>query len=201
VKSQSKVAQSCLTLSDPMDCSLLDSSIHGIFQARVVEWGAIAGTTIIQILVHLISSQRSLRLSSVLFILFTLSCSSDGEGNGILIQYSCLETPVDRGACWAAFHGVAQSQTWLKWLSMHACLGEGNDKTLQYSYWRIPGTEEPGGLLSLESQRVEHDRSNLPATAIAAAALQKLFPPFYLQAYWIILLFQIFWHWFLIGHF
>ena len=42
VKSESEVAQSCLTLSDPMDCSLSGSSIHGIFQARVLEWGAIA---------------------------------------------------------------------------------------------------------------------------------------------------------------
>ena len=42
VKSESEVAQSCLALSDPMDCSLTDSSVHGIFQARVLEWGAIA---------------------------------------------------------------------------------------------------------------------------------------------------------------
>ena len=42
VKSESEVAQSCPTLSDPMDCSLPCSSIHGIFQARVLEWGAIA---------------------------------------------------------------------------------------------------------------------------------------------------------------
>ena len=42
VKSESEVVQSCPTLSDPMDCSLPGSSIHGIFQARVVEWGAIA---------------------------------------------------------------------------------------------------------------------------------------------------------------
>ena len=42
VKSESEVTQLCLTLSDPMDCSLPDSSIHGIFQARVLEWGAIA---------------------------------------------------------------------------------------------------------------------------------------------------------------
>ena len=40
VKSESEVAQSCLTLSDPTDCSLPGSSIHGIFQARVLEWGA-----------------------------------------------------------------------------------------------------------------------------------------------------------------
>ena len=42
VKSESEVAQLCLTLSDPMDCSLPGSSVHGIFQARVLEWGAIA---------------------------------------------------------------------------------------------------------------------------------------------------------------
>ena len=42
VKSQSEVAQSCPTLHDPMDCSLPGSSVHGIFQARVLEWGAIA---------------------------------------------------------------------------------------------------------------------------------------------------------------
>jgi len=40
VKSESEVTQLCLTLSDPTDCSLLGSSIHGIFQARVLEWGA-----------------------------------------------------------------------------------------------------------------------------------------------------------------
>ena len=42
VKSESEVDQSCLTLSDPMDCSLPGSSVHGIFQARVLEWGAIS---------------------------------------------------------------------------------------------------------------------------------------------------------------
>ena len=42
VKGESEVAQSCVTLSDPMDCSLPGSSVHGIFQARVLEWGAIA---------------------------------------------------------------------------------------------------------------------------------------------------------------
>ena len=42
VKNESEVTQSCPTLSDPMDCSPAGSSIHGIFQARVLEWGAIA---------------------------------------------------------------------------------------------------------------------------------------------------------------
>ena len=43
VKSESEVAQSCPTLSDPMDCNLLGSSIHAIFQARVLEWGVMIG--------------------------------------------------------------------------------------------------------------------------------------------------------------
>ena len=42
VKTQSEVTLSCLTLSDPMDCNLPGFSIHGNFQARVLEWGAIA---------------------------------------------------------------------------------------------------------------------------------------------------------------
>ena len=46
VKSESEVTQSCPTLSDPMDCSLPGSSIHGIFQARGLEWGAIAFSNI-----------------------------------------------------------------------------------------------------------------------------------------------------------
>ena len=49
VKGESEVAQSCLTLSDPMDCSPPGSSVHGIFQARVLEWGAIAFSEIKEI--------------------------------------------------------------------------------------------------------------------------------------------------------
>ena len=47
VKSESEVAQSYLTLSDPMDCSLPGSSIHEIFQARALEWGATAFSTML----------------------------------------------------------------------------------------------------------------------------------------------------------
>ena len=60
------------------------------------------------------------------------------EGNGNPLQYSCLENPVDRGPWWAAVHRVAQSQTRLKQLSMHACIGEGNGNTLQYSCLENP---------------------------------------------------------------
>ena len=49
VKSESEVAQSCPTLSNPVDCSLPGSSVHGIFQARVLEWGAITLLTLPQL--------------------------------------------------------------------------------------------------------------------------------------------------------
>ena len=54
VKSESEVAQSCPTFSDTMDCSLPGSSIRGIFQARVLEWGAIA----FSILMHRIGQKE-----------------------------------------------------------------------------------------------------------------------------------------------
>ena len=54
VKSESEVAQSCPTLSDPMDWSLSGSSVHGIFQARVLEWGAIDSITIVLIVLGLL---------------------------------------------------------------------------------------------------------------------------------------------------
>ena len=50
VKSESEITQSCPPLSDPMDCSPLGSSIHGIFQAKVLEWGAIAFSKLEQII-------------------------------------------------------------------------------------------------------------------------------------------------------
>ena len=89
--------------------------------------------------------------------LFTLFQLLVGEGNGNPLQYSCLENPVDRGAWWAAVHGVTQSRTRLKRFSMPACIGKGNGNPLQYSAWRIPGTEELGGLPSMGSHRVGHN--------------------------------------------
>ena len=61
-----------------------------------------------------------------------------GGGNGNPLQYSCLENPVDGGAWWAAVNRIAQSQTQLKQLSMHACIGEGNGNPLQYSCLENP---------------------------------------------------------------
>ena len=73
VKSQSEVAQSCPTLGDPMDCSLPGSSVHGIFQARVLEWGAIAFSTRF----HMHALIYNIHFS---FSDFTSGHSGEGEG-------------------------------------------------------------------------------------------------------------------------
>ena len=81
---------------------------------------------------------------------------------------SCLENPVDSGAWRAAVYRVAQNWTQLKWLSVNECTGEGNGNHSNILAWRIPGTEQPGGLPSVGSHRVGHDWSDT-ATATARA--------------------------------
>ena len=85
---------------------------------------------------------------------------SPGGGHGNPLQYSCLENPRDRGAWWAAVHGVAKSRTRLSYFTFtfhfHALEKEMATHSSILA-WRIPGTEEPGGLQSIESQRVGHD--------------------------------------------
>ena len=136
VKSKSEVTQSCSTLSDPMDCSLLGSSVHGIFQARVLEWVAIAFSEIhstdIQITKHTHTCISELQLNRVMWV-FRIALiiwhvnNCDGlpwwlsdkelpipesgrfpeEVNGNPLLYSCLENPMDRGA-WQTTDTVSQ---------------------------------------------------------------------------------------------
>ena len=83
-----------------------------------------------------------------------------GEGNGAPLQYSCLANPLDRGAWWAAVHGVTRSQTRLSDFTFHfsvSCIGEGNGNPLQCSCLENPRDGEPGGLPSMGSRRVGHD--------------------------------------------
>ena len=89
-----------------------------------------------------------------------------GEGNGTPLQYSCLENLMDRGAWWAAVHGVAKNRTWLSDFTFtfhfHALEKEMATHSSVIA-WRIPGMGEPGGLPSMESYRVGHDWSDLAA--------------------------------------
>ena len=105
-----------------------------------------------------------LRITSYIFLSvpFFLMNSTvlDGEGNGTLLQYSCLENPMGGGAWWAAVHGVARSQTRLSDFTFtfhfHALEKEMATHSSVLA-WRIPGTGEPGGLPSLGLHRVRHD--------------------------------------------
>jgi len=101
VKSESEVAQSCPTPSDPMDCSLPGSSVHGICRARVLEWGAIAFS------VHL-----------------------------AMLETKKMGVP-----------SLGREDPLAEEMAIHSSiLG-----------WEIPGTEEPGGLQSMGSQKFKHD--------------------------------------------
>ena len=112
MKEKSEVVQSCPTLSDPMDCSLPGSSAHGIFQARVLEWGGVP-------LHHLLGKDKFILFATNLqrdFMLLEAQKVKDpsrmreilgsipglgrypGEGNGNPLQYSCRENSRQRGA-------------------------------------------------------------------------------------------------------
>ena len=108
VKSESEVTQSCPTLCDPMDCSLPGSSFHRIFQARVLEWGAIfryiLGTKGFP--QSSVGKESACNAGDPGFI--PGSRRSTGEGKGYPLQYSGLENSMD-----SVVHGVANSQTQL----------------------------------------------------------------------------------------
>ena len=88
------------------------------------------------------------------------------EGSGAPLQYFCLGNPRDRGAWWAAVHGVAKSRTRLSYFTLtfhfHALEKEMATHSSILA-WRIPGTGEPGGLTFMGSRRVRYDWSELAA--------------------------------------
>ena len=105
--------------------------------------------------------QKRLLVSFTVFFFFPLaSINVFGEGNGNPLQYSCLESCMDGGAWWAAVHGIAKSRTRLSDFIFsfysHALEKEMATHSSVLA-WRIPWTEEPGGLQSTGSQRVRHD--------------------------------------------
>ena len=118
-KSESEVAQSCPTLSDPMDCSLPGSSVHGVFQVRVLEWLPLSSPFLI-VRIHYYQA------SQVVLVVKNMSANAEdirdvgsipglggspGERNGNSLQYSCWDNPMDRGAWWASVREVTKSWT------------------------------------------------------------------------------------------
>ena len=136
-------------------------SVHGIFQARVLYWVAISSSrgssqprdpTCFSCIGRQILYQLSPREAHFMY------------SNGNPLQYSCLENLMDRGAWWAAVHGVTKSQARLSDFTFTFHFPALEKEMATHSSvlaWRIPGTGEPGGLPSMGSHRVGHDRSDL----------------------------------------
>ena len=141
VKSESEVTQLRSTLHDSMDCSLPRLLRPWDFPGKSTGVGC---HCLLCIYVSVCVNVQQLA----------------GEGNGTPFQYSCLENPMDGGAWWAAVHGVAKSWTRLSDLAFtfhfHALEKEMATHSSVLA-WRIPGTMEPGGLLSMGLHRVGHD--------------------------------------------
>ena len=122
VKSESEVAQSCPTLCDPMDCSLPGSSIHGIFQARVLEWAAIAFSA--EELVaykywnnFVIISQLCVCICVCIFV---CTCCLTIYISWCSVAQSCptLCNPIDYSLLGSSVHWILQGRI-LEWWSFH----------------------------------------------------------------------------------
>ena len=168
--------QSCLTLCDPMDCSLPGSSVHGISQARILEWVAISFSNAWKWKVKVKSLSR-VRLSD------PMDCSLPGSSvHGIfqarVLEWGAIAFSKTGGRSWnswapgggltnqtpglATFHGLQDKTTLLKKKkkinikpkSYSLLLSTTHSSTLA---WKIPWTEEPGRLQSMGLQRVGHN--------------------------------------------
>ena len=99
VKSESEVAQSCQTLSDPMDHSLPGSSVHGIFQARILEWGAIAFSDQYGILTHIYGILKDGNNNPICKTeketqMYRTDFWTVGEGEGGMFRENSIETSI-----------------------------------------------------------------------------------------------------------
>ena len=134
------------------------STCNAIFNNRLTH-GSVSFVILI-----LTSSLALLPLSSVLLLFDSLGrtqvLQGSIEGNGTPLQYSCLESPMDGGAWWAAVRGVATSRTRLSGFTFafrfHA-LEEEMATHSRILARRIPGTGQRGGLPSMGSHRVGHN--------------------------------------------
>ena len=115
VKSESEVTQLCLTPSDPMDCSLPGSSIHGIFQARVLEWGAIAFS------VSALNSKGNVVRLSKDFLPSFLQCMKGKSESEVAQSCSTISDTMDCSLPGSSVHGIFQARV-LEWGAMFSLL-------------------------------------------------------------------------------
>ena len=142
LESESEVAQSCPTLCDPMDCSLLGSSVHGIFQARVLEWVAIASSALPTELYPI--KRRYMYTWHPTPVLLP----GKSHRQRSLVSYSP----------WGLEELDTTERLHFQFFTFHFHALEKEMATLSSVLaWRIPGMVEPGGLLCMGSHRVRHD--------------------------------------------
>ena len=131
-----KSLQSCLTLCNPMDCSPPGSSVHGTLQARILEWIAMPSSR---------------------------GCSQPKDQTQVslhLPHWQVSSVPLaapEKTSLVAQMIKNAMWETWVLSLGWEDPLEEGMATHSSTPAWRIPRTEEPGGLQSMGSQRVRHD--------------------------------------------
>ena len=154
---------------------ILEHNIHYIYFCFRTFWFASKSKSVhFQSRIFFLRQWLSISLTVIwcgffLMLFLTLFSFHFGEGNGTLLQYSCLENPMEGGAWKAAVHGVAKGWTWLSDFTFtfhfHALEKEMATHSSVLA-WRIPGMGKPDGLPSMGSHRVGHDWSDL---AVAAA--------------------------------
>ena len=136
VKSESEVAQSCPTLSDPMDCSLPGSFVHGIFQTRVLEWGAIAFSNLDSILksrdITLATNVRIVK--AMVFPVVMYGCESWTVKKAEHQRIDAFEVWGWRGLLRVPWTARRSNQSLLKEIS-HGCSLEGLMRKLKLQYF------------------------------------------------------------------
>ena len=131
------VAQLCLTLWDPMDCSPPGSSVHGLFQARILEWVAIP---------------------------FSRGSSQSRDRTWVYLH--CRQFFTVRATIGSNEPRLSSAIYYIKWYLV-GWMEKETATHSSILAWRIPWTGEPGGLLSMGLHRVGHDWSDLAAAAAA----------------------------------
>ena len=122
VKSQSEVAQSCPTLRDPMDCSPPGSCVHGIFQARVLEWGAITFSECSLGISNFLEETSTLSYSTVFLYFFALCAPGPRRKEQWPSQETDPDLPVSVQESPAeAWVGVGLLQGWGHWVQQYMC--------------------------------------------------------------------------------
>ena len=155
---------SCPTPYDPVNCSPPDSSVHGILQARILEWVAISFSRVSsqprdRILISCLASRFFTTETSgkplVFVLVLDLSRRKQWQPTPVLLPGKSHGQRSLVG-CNPWGHEESDMTERLHFHFSLSCVGEGNGNPLQCS-WRIPGTVEPGGLPSMGSHRVGHN--------------------------------------------